>query len=317
MSAWLRDATEGEPASLPSTEPTQPTKQVSMAFFFGMPTKISYEKVKLSDGKIIQVVKQSVTKQIDITTEIRTQHAACVKCGESFVVGAGLINHERACIAKFGTPSIRLVEGAEEEAMTAADGAADDGEGPEDPESETGGEDPESEDPESRTGSEPATDAGQGEASLKRQKVRKDGAFKQSGLHDGDRKGQARTILFKYEVVQHLRKLQGEVKYGTSLYPNDEVAAHYKVDKGQVSKWAKQEEVPRQALLHGNVIKGRGKRHDLRHKLVSFTSLAARRCSLGRGRGRKFAAAEEEVHSLYKEQNSASRTRSVPRGTKM
>ena len=66
--------------------------------------------------------------------------------------------------------------------------------------------------------------------------MRKDGACKQSGLHDGDRKGQPHTILFKYEVLQHLRKLQGEVQYGTSLYPNDEVAAHYKVVKGQVSK---------------------------------------------------------------------------------
>ena len=55
MSAWLQgmDAIEGEPASLPSTEPTQLLKQASLAFFFGMPTKISYEKVKLSDGQIL------------------------------------------------------------------------------------------------------------------------------------------------------------------------------------------------------------------------------------------------------------------------
>ena len=145
-------------------------------------------------------------------------------------------------------------------------------------------------------------DAGPSGQVPKRQKLLKDKSrFKQSGLKEGDKRS-PRTIFFKYEVVKHYRRLQKLKEQGLCANPNDDTAEYFNVSKGQVSGWANQEEQLRAALLHVNVISGKGKRKKLGdEKLVPFTSRAARRCTLHKGALRPFAVAEAEVHALYRE----------------
>ena len=154
---------------------------------------------------------------------------------------------------------------------------------------------------------EPATKeaaAGQsGEKAPKGQKMLKDNSRpKQSGLKEGDKRT-PRTNYFKYEVVQYYRRMQMLKELGVCPDPGPTTAEHFGgITKGQISAWAKLEESLRQALLHVNVIRGRGKRVKLgSDKLVPFTSRAARRCTLRKGGCRRFAAAEEEVYSMYRE----------------
>ena len=72
-----------------------------------------------------------------------------------------------------------------------------------------------------------------------------------------------------------------------------------------VSKWAKLEDQLKQALQHGNVVRGKGRRANATEKLVEFSSRAARRTTLHPGqRRRTFAAAETEVHAIYKEKRA-------------
>ena len=60
------------------------------------------------------------------------------------------------------------------------------------------------------------------------------------------------------------------------LPPSNATAERFKVTKGQVSAWGKQEDLLRQALQHGNVTSGRGKRKQHNEKCVPFNSRAAR-----------------------------------------
>ena len=55
-----------------------------------------------------------------------------------------------------------------------------------------------------------------GEKAPKRQKLRKDGGFKQSGKKERDTRT-ARTICFKYEVAMHYRKMQRMKEQGLSV----------------------------------------------------------------------------------------------------
>eukprot|EP00966_Prymnesium_polylepis_P199203 4615564-Prymnesium_polylepis.1 len=142
-----------------------------------------------------------------------------------------------------------------------------------------------------------------GEKAPKRQKVRSDGAFKQSGLKEGDKRGVARTIYFKYEVAKYYRRMQALKEKGLCPNPGDVTCDHFGsgITNGQVSTWAKKEHELREALLHVNVVKGRGKRKHADGKLVPFTSRAARRCVLQKSVTRPYAAAEAEVHAIYRE----------------
>jgi hypothetical protein len=145
-----------------------------------------------------------------------------------------------------------------------------------------------------------------GEKAPKRQKLRKDGGFKQSGQKEGDTRT-ARTIYFKYEVVMYYRKMQWMKEQGLCPNPGDETVERFGtgITNGMVSAWAKQEDKLRAALLHGNMVHGRGSKRDARDKLVPFTSRAARRCTLNStGQGRRFAAAEAEVHATFREKRA-------------
>ena len=85
----------------------------------------------------------------------------------------------------------------------------------------------------------------------------------------------------------------------------DTVEKFKKGSKALVSKWAKLEDQLKQALQQGNVVHGRGRRANATEKLVEFSSRAARRTTLHPGqRRRTFAAAETEVHAIYKEKRA-------------
>ena len=137
----------------------------------------------------------------------------------------------------------------------------------------------------------------------KRKRKRHDGGFKQSGLREGDKR-KPRTIYFKYEVVQYYRKMQKFKDQGLCPTPGDSTVERFGggMTKGQVSTWANQEATLRAALMHANCITGRGKKtRTCSEKLMPFKSRAARRCTLHKGKNRPFAAAEAEVHALYRE----------------
>ena len=103
-----------------------------------------------------------------------------------------------------------------------------------------------------------------------RRKLREDGGYKQTGLRDGDRRGNAYTIFFKHEVVKHLRHLQTQQKKGLCGFPNDDTAEYFKLTKGVVSKWQKKEAEFERALQHVNAVKGKGKRASAADKLIPF-----------------------------------------------
>ena len=222
----------------------------------------------------------------------------CVKCSQQFVVGAGLSNHQKSCKGGGSSSSVRHAEEAEEAEEAAAvelAGAVGEQAGP--AVATVSPEGNEVEEPDVRgNGTAPVNGA-----HPKRLKPKKGGGYKVSGLRDGDKKGSARTIHFKYEVVQHLRLLQARKAQGLCDFPNDETAFRYGVAKGQVSAWQKQESSFRQALQHGTVLQGRGKSKRDYEKLVPFTCVSARKAALHPGRKRKFAAAEEEVMAIYRE----------------
>ena len=149
---------------------------------------------------------------------------------------------------------------------------------------------------------EPAnTNAGSsgGRAIKRRKTLRKDGQAKQSR---GNAKRTPRTIFFKYEVAQYYRRMKKLKSQGLCDAPGDATVERFGsgITNGQVSTWAKSEDQLREALLHRNVVKGRGKRAES-EKLVPFTSRAARRCMLRTRTIRPFAAAEAEVHAIYRE----------------
>lgn len=136
-------------------------------------------------------------------------------------------------------------------------------------------------------------------------KLLKDGTrFKRSGLCDGAKRGHPRTVHFKYAVVQHYRSMQEQKKLKLISDPcNATVAFFGGITHGQVSAWSKIEEKLRSALLGANQPHHRGRRTGA-SDIISMRSAAARKFSLHPGSGRKYAAAEAEVHSIYKEKRA-------------
>ena len=134
----------------------------------------------------------------------------------------------------------------------------------------------------------------------KRQKLRADGGFKQSGLKQGDKRGKAYTLLFKLEVIQAYRQRQTLGEAGVTDAPQLDIAERYTIAQSCVSKWAKDEDKVREALRHGNVVLGRGKNVKHADKVVGFQHRAARLMTLHKGRKRQYASAEVEVFGEYK-----------------
>ena len=163
----------------------------------------------------------------------------------------------------------------------------------------TGGEDTEAE---IAVGTEATL--GEQQQAARGQKRRKDGGIKQSGGKEGEPKGKHYTLYFKYSVVQEYRRMQKLKPQGFCDAPQIEVAESFGVHQSLVSKWARQEEALREALIHGNVVHGKGRKARLKDQLVAFSSRAARKVSLQPGRSCKFAAAEAETYAQYREKRS-------------
>lgn len=136
-------------------------------------------------------------------------------------------------------------------------------------------------------------------------KPKKDGSgFKLSGLTEGAKKGSSRTLYFKYEVVQHLRRMQALMRDGLCDHPNMVTALHFHVDKSLVTKWAKVETQLREALLHGKQVKHSGAKAAFKENIICFRSRAARRFTLHGGPKLKYAAAAAELYAGYKERRA-------------
>lgn len=121
------------------------------------------------------------------------------------------------------------------------------------------------------------------------------------------RRGAARTIYFKYAVVAHYRQMQERKKMGLCNDPGTATRIHFGgITNGQISGWAKMEDKLRSALLNAthNSVHRRGRKLDSDAELVHFKSRAARKLTLHPGVGRKFAAAEAEVHRVYREKRA-------------
>ena len=88
------------------------------------------------------------------------------------------------------------------------------------------------------TSGENAAAGTSGENAPKRQKLRKDGGFKQSGLREGDKKT-ARTLYFKYEVAKYYHQMQKQKERGLCARPLEETCEHFGagITPGQVSTW--------------------------------------------------------------------------------
>lgn len=138
-------------------------------------------------------------------------------------------------------------------------------------------------------------------------KMLRDGSgFKHTGLRPGQKRGANRSIFFKYEVVCHYRQMQELKEKGRCATPGQATADRFSVTPGQVSTWAKMESMLKEALLacHHSARRGPKSSTARGEELVAFRSAAARRFTLHPGRRRKFAAAEAEVHKIYKEKRA-------------
>lgn len=134
-----------------------------------------------------------------------------------------------------------------------------------------------------------------------RKRLKSGMGYKRSGLREGMARGHARTVHFKYEVVMQYRRQQERKKLGIITDPGTATVSFFGgITHGQVSGWAKMEEKLRAALLNENQRRRKGRKCDPT-ALVNFKSRAARKFTLHSGGNRKFAAAEAEVHALYKE----------------
>ena len=285
----------GAPVEPPAPQQKKPSShQPTLGLFFGNAVTKKYSTVRLPDGRVQrQLVSAEPTTLPTRANAAPSWASSCPNgCGKKFTHGPALTSHLKACF-----PNETLLPSAEPE--------SEEEHQPVD-EPEAGGSAgvdcdglPEEEEPEEN----------EEQQEIRGRKLRKNNmGFKQSGLREGEKRGRSYTIHFKFEVVQYYRTMQTMKQQGLiadgELPPVVATADRYRVTKGQVSAWAKLEGKYREALLHGNVVKGTGKRAACADKLVPFNSRAARRMTLHTGRKRPYAAAEAELYAIYKEKRA-------------
>lgn len=154
-------------------------------------------------GHEVKVIKKVQPHVIDDYVEELGKRGICHACGKSFILGAGLANHQRNCGSRAGFGIAACIDDDE---------ASADHEEPPDEELEeaevhtpldVGGDHINA----AQQGA-PDTAATQQEQTstteVRGPKLKKDGKPKVSGLREGEKRGQARTLYFKYECVRHL-----------------------------------------------------------------------------------------------------------------
>ena len=170
----------------------KPSAQPTLGVFFGNAVTKKYAKVTLPDGREQRQLVSAEVSTLPTTSVSMPSWAKCCPngCGKRFEHGPALTAHLKAC----APISHMLIHGD-------ADNS----------EQEQAGDEPVVETPEAITEEwciAECPDAETSETEQQQQEVgrkrRKHGAgFKQSGLQQGERRGRAHTLHFKYEVVQH------------------------------------------------------------------------------------------------------------------
>lgn len=294
------------PAVLPKNE-----KQKSMGYFFGMSLQKKYGRDV--SGKKVLVSSGFAKLEDDVNMplfSVKTRH--CRYCSKGFTHGPALVHHEKACQLMRTTSASPITPATieavleqeigerrreETEGEVEAQGEAAEGE-------QADGEQADGEQAEHHQGDSAGRRANDAPATAPSQqkKLLKDGTgTKKSGLREGQKRGTSRTIYFKYEVVMYYREMQALKEKGLCPNPGGATQARFSgITLGQISAWAKLEAQMKETLLEGNQQQRRGSKRD-KSLIVSFSSAKARKLTLHPGRGRKFAAAEAELHNMYRQ----------------
>lgn len=302
-------------------------QQKSLGAFFGSLLRKEYAR----DESGRKVLKSSSLVQLEENVQEKVYVAEvvhCRFCNKEFNHCPARVQHEKACELKFVRRRFEASSAAEDasesdeglegnleeprtscyvesaagsittplhEAAACPDNAGTGGNDAEGPEAhETDGEVAAVEDSNDRNKARCINVAG-------RKMLKSGKGFKRSGLREGMKRGTMRTIHFKYAVVQYYRKMQERKKLGLVSDAGNATVAHFGgITNGQISGWAKLEDKLCAALVGANQPKHRGKRTN-DSELLTMKSKAARKFTLHPGSARKYAAAEAEVHAMYKE----------------
>lgn len=292
--------------------------QASIGHFFGKSVLKKHGRNEQGQKVIVSAEFVEHPKVVSNFNQIALRH--CMYCNMAFRHGPAHVQHEKTCSRRDARRMADVGVGLEELTMPAEDDVItgplpDEGDNQEggatveegEQLGENGGSDEAATTAESAaTAPAPAASTPPAPAAaLPHRKLLKDGTgFKKSGLREGMKRGTARTIYFKYEVVMYYREMQKLKEQGLCATPGNATVHHFGgITNGQVSAWAKQEAELRNALLEANHQQRPGKKKGA-DELVFFKSAAARRKTLHPGSRRKFAAAEAALHKLYKEKRS-------------